>query len=302
MSHGWTVPAASHPRNNREILGAMRLAALAVSMAAVALIHVDAQSPQPSFDVASVKENRSGSGAGGISPPTPGRWRITNTPLRFIMLEAFDLRDHELIGSPEWTESTAFDITATYSAEPALTRQDTRAMLRTLLADRFGLKTHREMRELPMYALVVARKDGALGPQLVRSSIDCEQRRAQNLPQPGVGSPGPVAAGGGRKPCYMSASRRSITADTQTMQQLASVLQALTGRPVMDRTGLTGAFDFALQWTSGPVAPAPGAGPPPDDGPSIFTSLQEQLGLRLEPGRGSFDVVVVDAVRRPTPD
>ena len=100
----------------------------------------------------------------------------------------------------------------------------------------------------------------------------------------------------------MSTTRRAIAADTQTMQQLASVLQTVTGRPVRDRTGLTGAFNFDLTWTSGPVALAPGAGPPPDDGPSIFTALQEQLGLRLEPGRGSFDVVVVDAVRRPTPD
>src|SRR5688572_7226145 len=171
--------------------GAMLAGVAVISALAVAV----AQSPQPVFDVASVKENTSGSGAGGIAPPTPGRWRITNTPLRFIVLEAFDLRDHELIGSPEWTESTAFDITATYSAEPALTRQATRAMLRTLLADRFGLKTHREMRELPMYALVMARKDGALGPQLVRSSIDCEQQRAENRPQPGAGSPSPVATG-----------------------------------------------------------------------------------------------------------
>ena len=261
---------------------------------------VVAQPLQPAFDVASVKENTSGSGAGGIAPPTPGRWRIINTPLRFILLEAFNLRDHELLGSPEWTESTAFDITATYSAEPALTGQDTRAMLRTLLADRFGLKTHREMRELPMYALVMARKDGALGPQLVRSSIDCARPRAENRPQPGAGRRS--SAAGGRRPCYMSASRRSITADTQTMQQLASALQSLTGRPVMDRTGLAGAFDFDLAWTSGPVAPAPGAGPPLDDGPSIFTALQEQLGLRLESGRGTFDVVVVDAVHRPTPD
>jgi uncharacterized protein (TIGR03435 family) len=152
-----------------------------------------------------------------------------------------------------------------------------------------------------MYALVMARKDGAFGPKLVRSSVDCEQQRAENRPQPGAGSPSPVAAGR-RRPCSMSTTRRAITADTQTMQQLASVLQALTGRPVMDRTGLTGAFDFDLQWTSGPVALAPGAGPSPDDGPSIFTALQEQLGLRLEPGRAPFDVVVVDAVQRPTPD
>jgi uncharacterized protein (TIGR03435 family) len=277
----------------------MSLAGIAVVIAAAL---VAAQSPQPSFDVASVKENTSGSGVGGIAPPTPGRWRITNTPLRFIVLEAFGLRDHELIGAPEWTESTAFDITATYSAEPARTLQDTRAMLRTLLADRFGLKTHRETRELPTYTLVVARKDGALGPQLVRSTFNCDQWVAENRPQTTAGKPSPLAPGGRRPVCRMLANRSFIAAGTQTMQQLANVLQSLTGRPVTNRTGLAGAFDFDLQWTNGPVGPAPGAAPPPDDGPSIFTALQEQLGLRLESGRGPFEVVVIDAIRRPTPD
>ena len=116
-------------------------------------------------------------------------------PLRFILLDAFDLRDHQLIGAPEWTESARFDITATYPADAARDRQDdARAMLRTLLADRFGLKTHREMRELPIYALVMARKDGALGPQLVRSTIDCEQWIAEKRPQLGAGSPQPGCA------------------------------------------------------------------------------------------------------------
>ena len=100
----------------------------------------------------------------------------------------------------------------------------------------------------------------------------------------------------------MVAKRGFITAGTQTMEQLTGPLQVFTGRPVTYRTGLTGAFDFDLEWTSGPIAPAPGAAPSPDDGPSIFTALQEQLGLRLEPGRGLFDVVVIDAVSRPTPD
>jgi uncharacterized protein (TIGR03435 family) len=97
-------------------------------------------------------------------------------------------------------------------------------------------------------------------------------------------------------------SRRFITAGTRTMQDLLGPLQAMTGRPVVDRTGLAGAFDFDLQWTSAPVAPAPGAAAPPDDGPSIFVALQEQLGLRLEAGRAPFDVIVVDAIRRPNPD
>ena len=97
-------------------------------------------------------------------------------------------------------------------------------------------------------------------------------------------------------------TRRFITAGTRTMKDLLGPLQAMTGRPVIDRTGLSGAFDFDLEWTSGPVAPGAGAGAPADDGPSIFVAVQEQLGLRLEPGRAPFDVVVVDAVQRPTPD
>jgi uncharacterized protein (TIGR03435 family) len=97
-------------------------------------------------------------------------------------------------------------------------------------------------------------------------------------------------------------TRRFITAGTRTMNDLLGPLQAMTGRPVVDRTGLTGAFDFDLQWTSGPLSTPGGNAASPDDGPSIFVALQEQLGLRLESGRAPFEVVVVDAVRRPTPD
>jgi uncharacterized protein (TIGR03435 family) len=277
--------------------------ALRVAFAVVACVILSsAQAPPPSFDVASVKENTSGSSQGGFAPPTAGRMRITNTPLRFILEYAFQLRRHQLIGAPDWTESVSFDITATFPADPPRTEDDQRAMLRALLVDRFGLRTHRERREIPIYALVMARKDGALGPQLVRSTFDCEQWIADKRPPADAGRPSPVTSGGKRPVCQMIATRFFITAGTQTIQQLTNALQALTGRPVADRTELAGAFDFDLQWTSGPVAPAPGAKPPADDGPSIFAALQEQLGLRLESGRDTFDVVVVDAVQRPTPD
>jgi uncharacterized protein (TIGR03435 family) len=280
----------------------LRTAALMGMVAVASVTGALAQSPRLSFEVASVKENTSVSEAGGFAPPTPGRVRITNVPLRFILLHAFELMDHQLIGAPDWTESARFDITGTVPADAARTEEDTRAMLQTVLADRFGLKTHRERREMPIYALVMARKDGTLGPQLVRSPIDCEQWIAEKRPRLGAGSPSPVAPGGKRPVCQLLATRRFITGGTQTMQQLTGPLQAFTGRPVVDRTGLTGAFDFDLQWTSGPIAPAPGASPPPDDGPSIFAALQEQLGLRLESTRGSFDVVIVDSIQRPTPD
>ena len=281
----------------------MRLTVL-TGVAAVSVAALAAAQPQLAFDVASVKEYTSPSetAAFGIMPPTPGRMRIVRTPLRFILHYAFQIRAHQLIGAPDWIDSVSFDISATYPSEPVRTEDDRRAMLRTLLAERFGLRTHRETREMPIYALVMARRDGALGPQLVRSTIDCEQWTAEKRPRIGAGSPSPVAPGGKRPVCQMLTTRRFISAGTQTMQQLADVLQALSGRPVANRTGLAGAFDFDLQWTSGPVAPAPGVTAPPDDGPSIFAALQEQLGLRLEPGRDAFDVVVIDAVQRPTPD
>ena len=262
-----------------------------------------AQSSRLSFEVASVKENTSVDEGSVISERIAGRFRTTNAPLRFILLHAFELRDHQLIGAPEWSESLRYDINATYPADAAMTDQDRRAMLQTLLADRFGLVTHRETRELPMYALVMAHKDGALGPQLVRSTVDCQQWIAEKRPTIGAGSPSPVAPGGKRPVCQMLTSRRFLTAGTRTMQHLSASLQSLTGRPVVDRTGLTGAFDFDLQWTSGTIAPAVGANPPPpDDGPSIVTALQEQLGLKLESTRGPFDVLVIDSIQRPTPD
>lgn len=283
----------------------MRLKGLVLIVAVVSVVALGAaQSPPPAFDVTSVKayESPSETGAFGIMPPTPGRLRIVRTPLRFILHYAFQVRDHQLIGAPEWADSASFDITATFSDDPPRTEDDRRSMLRALLADRFGLKTHREKREIPIYALVMTRKGGALGPQLVRSTFDCEQWIAEKRPQVSGTRPSPVAPGGRRPVCQMLTTRRFITAGTQTMQQLSEALQPLTGRPVANRTGLAGTFDFDLQWTSGPVAQALGATPLPDDGPSIFAALQEQLGLRLESARDTVDVVVVDAVQRPTPD
>ncbi|HEY9464895.1 MAG TPA: TIGR03435 family protein, partial [Vicinamibacterales bacterium] len=122
--------------------------AMLVGIALVAAVAVTAAQSPLAFDVASVKEYSSPSetAAFGIMPPTPGRLRIVRTSLRFILHYAFQVRDHQLIGAPEWADSASFDITATFPAEPPRTEDDRRAMLRTLLADRFGLKTHREKR------------------------------------------------------------------------------------------------------------------------------------------------------------
>jgi uncharacterized protein (TIGR03435 family) len=275
---------------------------------ASAVIHASGQSQAieaPRFEVASIRENKSASQISRISgvdlPATPGRFTVTNVPLRFIIFHAYELRAHELIGLPEWTESTPFDVTATYSPQSAPTDQDVRLMLRTLLADRFGLVMHTETRELPTYSLVLARKDGKLGPQLTRSDVDCDKWIAEKRPQSRAGGPSPVSPDGFRPACMLLATRQFLTGGTRTIEQLAGPLQAFVGRPVVDRTGLTGTFDIDLRWaTSGDLAVTANA--PPSDGPSIFTALQEQLGLKLEPGRAPARVFVIDKVERPAQD
>jgi hypothetical protein len=151
-----------------------------------------------------IRETERAVNAGGaISGPTPGRFTITNVPLRFIILDAFALRDHQLIDAPEWTSSAAYDITAKYPEGSKPTQQEIRAMMQALLADRFGLKVRRE---LPSYDLVLSRRDGALGPQLTRSDVDCEQWLAGKRPQLGAGGPSPVMPTGLRPACVSGAS------------------------------------------------------------------------------------------------
>jgi uncharacterized protein (TIGR03435 family) len=257
---------------------------------------------RPEFEVATVKANNSQTDSSNISGVTPGRFTASNTPLRFIILYGYQLLDHQLIGAPDWTASTGFDIAATYPAGQRPTDREVRSMVQNLLGDRFRLTAHREQREGPMYALIFARKDGRLGPRIRRSDVDCEKWIADKRPQVGTGGPSAVAPGGMRPACMMVATRRYLTRGTRTMEQLAVTLQSMVGRPVVDRTGLTGAFDVDLQWTPERDADAAAGGntSTANDGPSIFTAVQEQLGLKLESQRGQFDALVIDHVERPT--
>jgi len=246
----------------------MRLLAALTLVATSAARLLAQQVAAPAFEVASVKENTSVSSVSSISGPRPGRFTIVNMPLRFIVLEGLGLLDHQLIGAPDWTTSARFDIPAAFPSGSSPER-DWRPMLQRLLVDRFGLTVHHEMREVPSYRLVLARKEGTLGAQLVRTDGGCDKPAA----------------------CTLLVNRQSLTARTQPIQKILPALQSLTGRPVIDRTELTGTFDIDLKWSESG-----------DAGPSIFTALQEQLGLRLESARDPFDVVVIDSVRRPTPD
>ena len=249
-----------------------------------------AQTPQtttlPSFEVASVKRNTSGAAEGSLGP-RPSGYAATNVPLRVLIVRAYQLRPFQVVGGPSWIDAERFDLDARTST--GRSNDEVLAMLQALLADRFKLVVRRETREQPVYELVSARQDGRFGPALKRSTTDCASKAPADL----IG------------PCKMSGSffvgkGGSLQGVGQSLTQLAAQLGTATDRIVLDRTGLVGTFDFTLNWKSGGFGVSRVGGS--DDGPSLFTALQEQLELKLESARGAVEVLVVDSVEQPTPD
>ena len=168
------------------------------------------------------------------------------------------------------------------------------ALLRPLLEDRFKLKAHVETRELPIFALVVARTDGRLGPQFRRPIVDCLALRQAAR----AGAPPPLPPSSDRPACGVRMGPGKLSAGGFSIENLVTMLSSTVERLVVDRTGLTGTFDVDLQWTQGDLTGAT----PSDDRASIFTAVQEQLGLKLESTKGPVDVVVIDHVEHPTED
>jgi uncharacterized protein (TIGR03435 family) len=177
-------------------------------------------------------------------------------------------------------------------------------MLQDLLEDRFKLRARREKREMPVYALTLARSDGKLGEGLRASSIDCAAMRGRGGR---VGAPPGPPPPGERPMCGMRMGPNQVLASGVPLVQLTQVLSQLTQRIVVDRTGLTGNFDIDLSFTPDRMpqgSPPPGVPLPSIDpnGPSVFTAVQEQLGLKLESERAPVEVLVIDHVEPPTPD
>jgi uncharacterized protein (TIGR03435 family) len=255
-----------------------------------------AQAPAASvaFEVASVKESSSVE-IDGLFRRQPGRFIVTNLPVRSIIQYAYRIREYQLIDAPTWT-ARSYDINATIG-NPSASDDDVRLMLQQLLADRFSLRIHRDQRDLPMYALVPARGDGRLGSQLVRADVDCDKLAAERASQP-AGARGPNQP----RSCAMFANAWLVRGFSQTMPQLAQVLETILRTRVVDRTGLTGRFNIDVQWApKGSPGTEPGNGSV-EDRAAMFTAFPEQLGLKIEPVRGRVDVVIVDSVQRPTPD
>jgi uncharacterized protein (TIGR03435 family) len=245
-----------------------------------------------SFDVSSVRANPSVDQSSSINTPPGGNFSATNMPLRTLIRFAYGVQSFAIVGAPEWTAAQRFDIVAK-AARPDVSDDQLRRMLQHLLQERFALQAHLEIREMTVYALVLARAEGPSSAQLRRSDTDCA---AVGKARRSNGTPTPAPAIAGKVLCSMRSARGSLNGSDQPLSTLTEVLTPTVQRTVVDRTGLTGAWDFELKWT-----PDPPAGAPPSadaDGPSIFTALPEQLGLKLEPGRGSVEVLVIDSVER----
>ncbi|HEY4363612.1 MAG TPA: TIGR03435 family protein [Bryobacteraceae bacterium] len=245
-----------------------------------------AQSPDPKFEVASVKPNVINDPMdyrGGAGAVLSGR----NIPALGWIQIAYGVKDFQIAG-PAWISSEKFDIDAK-PAQPASAPQML-AMLKSLLADRFHLTLHHETKQLPVYDLVVARRGLKMKPSKDQSPW------AGDFPN---GSPdGRPTTGGG--PSELAPGRLAGKAVPMTI--IVNLLAGPLGRPVVNKTGLTGRFDLDLRYTPG-SGQAPSGDTAPDDDPrtaSLFTSLQEQLGLKLEPSKGPVDVLVIDHIERPS--
>lgn len=278
------------PAMNHNLL--LTFALIATSAAFAATAQDRGGSPDPAFEVASVKLNPDGTAREGIEPQR-NRIRFTAFPVRTLITIAYRSEEiqrfDQLIGGPSWIATERVDIDATLTEADAQRGLQNLlpAMLRSLLRDRFRLKLHAETRPMPAFALVVARRDRRLGPELHESTIDCSS--AATPPDPD-------------RRCGIRATTGGVvTGRSVPAPQLAGYLSGLqtVDRHVTDRTGLTGRYDFRLEYSPAFVQAADAVQNP---GPSLFTALTEQLGLTLQPETVTLPVLVIDNIDRPTPN
>ena len=256
----------------------MRAALAMVGMSVIGLLAQEPQRPL-TLDVTSVKPNTSGE-QGGSSKAQPGRYVGVNVTLKRVAGLAYRPAQ-EFIGGPDWIDIDRFDIEGSVEGTP--NQEQMQEMLRSLLADRFKLAVHRETRQMPAYALTLARGDGRLGAEL-RTVAPCA---------PSATPPtSPARRCGG-----FTVGSGSLKGTGVTMTQLAAELPSATeGRYVVDRTGLSGTFDVNLTWNADALSPTTTSA---ESAASIFAAIQEQLGLRLVPITTPIEVIVIDRAERP---
>lgn len=276
----------------------------------------------PTFEVASVKSNKNGPTSPMMIRMLPTRVDTTNMPIRVLLQQAYRLPNYQMQGGPAWIDSDRFDI----AAKPPDGSQPDQLplMIRALLIERFKLVAHRETKESPIYTLVMARSDGRLGPKLNKTTDDCDAIMAERRASARARGPGPVPFTppdpNERPVCTIRTTTAPGTqgapfvlryrAGGQTIESLARSLSGYVNRVVLDRTGLSGLYDYELEYSpmrtlnTAPVAVPPGATAPAapiDDGPTVFDAVTK-LGLKLESTRGPVEYLVIDSVEHPVDD
>jgi uncharacterized protein (TIGR03435 family) len=259
------------------------------------------------FDVASIKLNRDGGPLAGLRRIPGGRFEATNIQLSALISFAYQLQPYELQGGPSWIESDRWDVIGRIAGDPPRAAPgETDAMMiavRALLAERFKLAARRDTKDMDVYLLVRNRADGRLGPGLKQSTTDCQAiQKATDEAQKG-GPPASDPNTAGRMVCGMRVSVGRVQFGGRPLSTFTSVLTALTQRRIVDRTGLTGDWEFDISFAPPPSTPgvtdAPAADP---NAASLFTVLQESLGLKLQAAKVPMSVLVIDRVERPEQD
>jgi uncharacterized protein (TIGR03435 family) len=282
----------------------------------ILLIAVLLQAPLQ-FDAASVKPNLSGPGPAILGLPPSGRVNLVNVTLRSLLRVVYNIQDHQIIGGPDWLNKDRFDIQAAppsdFKPEPFLPCAGpdcpfsaNQIMMQRLLADRFQLKTHRETRELPIYELTIAKTGFKL-----KEVAPPPPRVAGVPPPPAAAAPGTASRRSSALPTpppgLMMNFGTGFAGSAVPFSAVAVTLTQILARPVIDKTGIKGYYDLKVVFTrpdipnSGPLS-APGGSEltAADPMPSIFTAVQEEMGLRLDSTKGPVGVFVIDSVQRPS--
>ncbi|WP_263355901.1 TIGR03435 family protein [Acidicapsa ligni] len=274
----------------------LSLLAVAIAFLAAPAIHAQdaptpkppeaSQTPLPTFDVSTIKPNKPDATGMIRFMSTPSGISYTGVNVHLLLYQAFDVEDDRIFGEPDWVKTTRYDVEAKVDGADAprlktLTRKQRGEMLLPLLADRFNLKFHHETKTLPVYELVISKGGSKLKESTPKLDAD--------------GKPT-----GGR---WMTSDKK-MEATGVKLDALLSLLSQQLGHTVVDKTNLTGSYDFTLKWTpdDAPVEAkgADGTSPTEEIAPSLFTALQEQLGLKLEPRKTTVDVIVIDHIEQPS--
>jgi uncharacterized protein (TIGR03435 family) len=302
------------------------LCVLAVIVAASPALRAQAPAAVPvgRFEVASIKPSNPNPASFQASlpliVPAYGRLQAQNMTLRLLIVAAYQKQSFQVLGGPAWLNTTKFDVDAR-AGDPKTSTTGLLDMLQRLLADRFKLRVHAETRQVPIYALMLARP-GRLGPQLKPSTANCpgykeqQQKMLEAIARGGIGGltammskPGESRACG-ISPAATKSAGVGIKLTGMPIVMLTEMLTQLVGRPVVDKTGLNGLYDYEITIDAPTVIrmyaelgvnlPSAAASLPQE--PSLMTNLQETLGLKLDAQRGPGQVLIVDSAAPPTPD